>query len=285
MGRVTERVTEREKEKRMVCNEQCLKLFGMNEKKETSQEFNITGETIRRGEIQIEHAHLNTKLNNKAYCQSNSDVGSESDSGLGSVRTSKKESDSQKTISEPEVNAAEPESTICTVTRADSMGTLAQDCYSLDQFDDEFISILDGSASETLTDLVMQEFSKMKTIDVMQLQSDFAKFERVGLRPTHKPRTTRSSALPQLMVAQAKNSEQKDQPVKAVNEPQVQKREKKMRKKRKMIRQRVEGANESSTSSSESDIVQQKPKRKTQSTEQQQSQQQQAVQAANGDKQ
>ena len=59
------------------------------------------------------------------------------------------------------------------------------------------------------------------------------------------------------MVAQAKNSEQKDQPVKAVNEPQVQKREKKMRKKRKMIRQKVEGANESSTSSSESDIVQQ----------------------------
>lgn len=120
----------------------------------------------------------------------------------------------------------------------------------------------------------MQEFSKMKTIDVFQLKSDFEKFERVGLRPTvsvlaikpnyhcfviiqHKPRTTRSSALPQLMVAQAKNSEQKDQPVKAVNEPQVQKREKKMRKKRKMIRQKVEGANESSTSSSESDIVQQ----------------------------
>lgn len=271
----------------MVCNEQCLKLFGLDQQKKQAktQEFNIVGETIRRGEIQIEHAHL-TKLN-KDFCPSTSDLGSESDSGLGSVRTSKKESDSQKTVSEPEElhNPIEPESTICTVTRADSMGTLAQDCYSLDQFDDEFISIFDGHASETLTDLVMQEFSKMKTIDVFQLKSDFEKFERVGLRPTHKPRTTRSSALPQLMVAQAKNSEQKDQPVKAVNEPQVQKREKKMRKKRKMIRQKVEGANESSTSSSESDIVQQKPKRKTQSTEQQQAQQQQAVQAGNGDKQ
>lgn len=266
----------------MVCNEQCLKLFGLDQQKKQAktQEFNIVGETIRRGEIQIEHAHL-TKLN-KDFCPSTSDLGSESDSGLGSVRTSKKESDSQKTVSEPEEhNPIEPESTICTVTRADSMGTLAQDCYSLDQFDDEFISIFDGHASETLTDLVMQEFSKMKTIDVFQLKSDFEKFERVGLRPTHKPRATRSSALPQLIVAQSK-IEQKE--VKAVNEqPQVQKREKKMRKKRKMIRQKVEGANESSTSSSESDIVQQKPKRKTQSTEQQH--QQQAVQAANGDKQ
>jgi hypothetical protein len=63
------------------------------------------------------------------------------------------------------------------------MGTLAQDCYSLDQFDDEFISIFDGHASETLTDLVMQEFSKMQTIDVFQLKSDFEKFERVGGRP------------------------------------------------------------------------------------------------------
>jgi len=164
------------------------------------------------------------------------------------------------------------------------MGTLAQDCYSLDQFDDEFISIFDGHASETLTDLVMQEFSKMKTIDVFQLKSDFEKFERVGLRPTHKPRATRSSALPQLIIAQTKIEQKDNQPVKAVTEqPQVQKREKKMRKKRKMIRQKIEGANESSTSSSESDIVQQKPKRKTQSTEQQH--QQQAVQATNGDKQ
>lgn len=267
---MTERVTEREKEKRMVCNEQCLKLFGMNEKKETSQEFNITGETIRRGEIQIEHAHLNTKLNNKAYCQSNSDVGSESDSGLGSVRTSKKESDSQKTISEPEVNAAEPESTICTVTRADSMGTLAQDCYSLDQFDDEFISILDGSASETLTDLVMQEFSKMKTIDVMQLQSDFAKFERVG--PSVRSGRSRS-AVPALAVATTKSSTDVTSPK---QEP-IQKREKKMRKKRKMIRQKPENE-QSSTSSSESDvIVQQKPAPKRKAVQQTAEQPTQAV--------
>lgn len=268
---MTERVWERkEKKERMVCNEQCLKLFGMNEKKETSQEFNITGETIRRGEIQIEHAHLNTKLNNKAYCQSNSDVGSESDSGLGSVRTSKKESDSQKTISEPEVNAAEPESTICTVTRADSMGTLAQDCYSLDQFDDEFISILDGSASETLTDLVMQEFSKMKTIDVMQLQSDFAKFERVG--PIVRPGRSRS-AVPALAVATTKSSTDVTSPK---QEP-LQKREKKMRKKRKMIRQKPENE-QSSTSSSESDvIVQQKPTPKRKAVQQAAEQQTQAV--------
>jgi len=228
----------------MVCNEQCLKLFGMEQKKQV-QEFNITGETIRRGEIQIEHAHL-TKLN-KELCLSNSDVGSESDSGLGSVRTSKKESDSQKTASEAE-NVQE--STICTVTRADSMGTLAQDCYSLDQFDDEFISIFDGHASETLTDLVMQEFSKMQTIDVFQLKSDFEKFER----RTTKPRSR--SAVPQLPVVEGAKVEEKTEA------PVVQKREKKMRKKRKMIRQKVEG--ESSTSSSESDFVQQKPKRTVQ---------------------
>lgn len=235
-----------------MCNEQCLKLFGINEKMETSKEFKLTGETIRRGEIQIEHAHLNNKLNNKAYCQSNSDVGSESDSGLGSVRTSKKESDSQKTISETEVNQAEPESTICTVTRADSMGTLAQDCYSLDQFDDEFISILDGSASETLTDLVMQEFTKMKTVDVIQLRNDFAKFERV--EPVVRPNRSRS-AVPALAVATTKSSTDATSPK---QEP-LQKREKKMRKKRKMIRQKLENE-QSSTSSSESDIVvQQKP--------------------------
>jgi hypothetical protein len=79
----------------MVCNEQCLKLFGLDQAKQTpiTKEFNIVGETIRRGDIHIEHAHL-TKLN-KDFCPSTSDLGSESDSGLGSVRTSKKESDSQ----------------------------------------------------------------------------------------------------------------------------------------------------------------------------------------------
>jgi len=250
----------------MVCNEQCLKLFGLDQKtKQTpiTKEFNIVGETIRRGEIQIEHAHL-TKLN-KDFCPSTSDLGSESDSGLGSVRTSKKESDSQKTVSEPESSPNEhgnelPESTICTVTRADSMGTLAQDCYSLDQFDDEFISIFDGHASETLTDLVMQEFSKMQTIDVFQLKSSFEQFERVGSRPVHKPRgnTRVATTVPQMPV----KTEQTSSTVTRSESNPVQKREKKMRKKRKMIRQKVEG--ESSTSSSESDVVQQKPKRKTQ---------------------
>jgi len=255
----------------MVCNEQCLKLFGLDQTKQTpiAKEFNIVGETIRRGDIQIEHAHL-TKLN-KDFCPSTSDLGSESDSGLGSVRTSKKESDSQKTVSEPESSPNElhanelPESTICTVTRADSMGTLAQDCYSLDQFDDEFISIFDGHASETLTDLVMQEFSKMQTIDVFQLKSDFEKFERVGGRPVHKPRgnTRVATTVPQLPIKTTTTEQTSQSLTKTTNESNpVQKREKKMRKKRKMIRQKVEG--ESSTSSSESDVVQQKPKRKTQ---------------------
>lgn len=256
----------------MVCNEQCLKLFGLDQTKQTpiTKEFNIVGETIRRGDIQIEHAHL-TKLN-KDFCPSTSDLGSESDSGLGSVRTSKKESDSQKTVSEPESSPNElhanelPESTICTVTRADSMGTLAQDCYSLDQFDDEFISIFDGHASETLTDLVMQEFSKMQTIDVFQLKSDFEKFERVGGRPSvHKPRgnTRVATTVPQLPIKTTTTEQTSQSLTKTTNESNpVQKREKKMRKKRKMIRQKVEG--ESSTSSSESDVVQQKPKRKTQ---------------------
>lgn len=263
----------------MVCNEQCLKLFGLDQAKQQTpitKEFNIVGETIRRGDIQIEHAHL-TKLN-KDFCPSTSDLGSESDSGLGSVRTSKKESDSQKTVSEPEscqneIHAELPESTICTVTRADSMGTLAQDCYSLDQFDDEFISIFDGHASETLTDLVMQEFSKMQTIDVFQLKSDFEKFERVGGRPVHKPRgnTRVATTVPQMPVkTTTTTAEQQTSQAKTSTESQnpVQKREKKMRKKRKMIRQKVEG--ESSTSSSESDVVQQqKPKRKTQQSAEQ----------------
>ena len=37
--------------------------------------------------------------------------------------------------------------------RGYSINSLLKDCYSLDQFDDEFISIFDGHASETLTDL------------------------------------------------------------------------------------------------------------------------------------
>ena len=42
------------------------KIFKNQENSTKFSEFNITGETIRRGEIQIEHAHL-TKLN-KELC-------------------------------------------------------------------------------------------------------------------------------------------------------------------------------------------------------------------------
>ena len=110
----------------------------------------------------------------------------------------------------------------------------------------------------------MQEFSKMQTIDVFQLKSDFEKFERrttvrkhvkncsknielCQLLTLQKPRSR--SAVPQLPVVEGVKVEEKTEA------PVVQKREKKMRKKRKMIRQKVEG--ESSTSSSESDFVQQ----------------------------
>ena len=113
----------------------------------------------------------------------------------------------------------------------------------------------------------MQEFSKMQTIDVFQLKNDFEKFERrTTVRKQNcqkllqkrqkfanfeilfqKPRSR--SAVPQLPVVEGAKLDEKNEA------PVVQKREKKMRKKRKMIRQKVEG--ESSTSSSESDFVQQ----------------------------
>ena len=74
----------------------------------------------------------------------------------------------------------------------------------------------------------------------------------------HKPRgnTRVATTVPQMPV-KTTTTEQQTSQAKTSTESQnpVQKREKKMRKKRKMIRQKVEG--ESSTSSSESDVVQQ----------------------------
>ena len=99
---------------------------------------------LDRQNIKIEHFHLE-KLKN-IECLSTSDGGSESDSGVGSVRTSKtasgapksiksiNQSDTEKNLAglklapkSPEPQFIDRDSTICTVTRADSMATLDQD--------------------------------------------------------------------------------------------------------------------------------------------------------------
>lgn len=230
----------------MICGDQCLKIFGFGESKEVSPP-GVRKEEIRRCEIQIEHSHL-TKMKNDIH--STSDIGSESDSGLGSVRTSKKQNQTISTPhSEVEENGPEaPESTICTVTRADSMGTLAQDCISLDQLEDELISVFDGA--QTLTDLVMAEFQKLDTIDVQQLQADFEKYERSGysVLPLNRRSTrTKMNKVPQLNVAQDSDTTVSCHKSETNTRPS---REKKMRKKRK-TKKKVQDEGVSETDSSE----------------------------------
>jgi hypothetical protein len=232
----------------MICGDQCLKIFGFGESKELSPP-GVRKEEIRRCEIQIEHSHL-TKMKNDIH--STSDIGSESDSGLGSVRTSKKQNQTisaQNSEVDTEENGQEaPESTICTVTRADSMGTLAQDCISLDQLEDEFISVFDGA--QTLTDLVMAEFQKLDTIDVQQLQADFEKYERAGCNvlPLNR-RSTRikMNKVPKLNVAQDSDTTVSCHKSETNARPS---REKKMRKKRK-TKKKVQDEGVSETDSSE----------------------------------
>lgn len=230
----------------MICGDQCLKIFGFGESKEVSPP-GVRKEEIRRCEMQIEHSHL-TKMKNDIH--STSDIGSESDSGLGSVRTSKKQNQTISTPhSEVEENGPEaPESTICTVTRADSMGTLAQDCISLDQLEDELISVFDGA--QTLTDLVMAEFQKLDTIDVQQLQADFEKYERSGysVLPLNRRSTrTKMNKVPQLNVAQDSDTTVSCHKSETNTRPS---REKKMRKKRK-TKKKVQDEGVSETDSSE----------------------------------
>ena len=61
-----------------------------------------------------------------------------------------------------------------------------EDCNSLDAFDDDdILSIFTNQiGNESLSDLMMAEFSKMATINVKKLAQDFAKHdERFGNYP------------------------------------------------------------------------------------------------------
>jgi len=180
----------------MICGDSCLSIFVCCEKnivEEKTTGLNRSGREIvlDRQNIKIEHFHLE-KLK-QIECLSTSDLGSESDSGVGSVRTatertnestSKAASVSSKHSAvpkSPEPQYIDRDSTICTVTRADSMATLDQDCNSLDAFDDDdILSIFTNHiGNESLSELMMAEFSKMATINVKKLAQDFAKHDEV----------------------------------------------------------------------------------------------------------
>lgn len=52
------------------------------------------------------------------------------------------------------------------------------DCHSLDAFDDDDLLSIFNLGAESLTELMMAEFSKMATIDAQELAQEFAKQDR-----------------------------------------------------------------------------------------------------------
>jgi len=214
----------------MICGEKCFEIFGIsNNEKNRQENFPIGNDDTERNQIQIEQIKIKNDF------LSNSDIGSESDSGLGSVRTSKKD----EIQNQASIRAAE--STICTVTRADSMGTLAQDCISIE---DEFNLLPMMEGGESLTDLVLFEFKKLNTIDILQLKHDFDQYES----STRKKRENRPVCIPDMNLKKSNHvieQQPRDQPR---DQPRNQVREKKMRKKRKMTRKRIDSIKEDSSS-------------------------------------
>merc|ERR1739848_536375 len=136
----------------MICGDSCFSILvccseDVREEKLTESSRRGREIVLDRQNIKIEHFHLE-KLKH-IECHSNSS-GSESDSGLGSELTgglgtsvlgteklgrksfnSKQESTQDSfSLKSPEPQIMDRESTICTVTRADSLATLDQDCHS-----------------------------------------------------------------------------------------------------------------------------------------------------------
>lgn len=274
----------------MICGDSCLSIFVCCEKniiEEKTTGLNRRGREIvlDRQNIKIEHFHLE-KLK-QIECLSTSDLGSESDSGVGSVRTATENSENRNSSTSSQSSSAEknsknsgipksPEpqfidrdSTICTVTRADSMATLDQDCNSLDAFDDDdILSIFTNQmGNESLSELMMAEFSKMATINVKKLAQDFAKHdEQFGIYPVEKQkfrnRPIRTQSAIFMSAVMLKNSKiSKKHPtrsetlaestpdVPSTPEIDLKNREKKMRKKRRMTRKTNFDADETETDS------------------------------------
>jgi len=243
----------------MICGEKCFEIFGIsNFKKDKSENFE-SREEIQQNQNQVQLDQIKTKND----FLSNSDIGSESDSGLGSVRTSKKDDQTQSVLGTQSIRAAE--STICTVTRADSMGTLAQDCISIE---DEFNLLPMMEGGESLTDLVLFEFKKLDTIDILQLKHDFDQYD--NLTKSRRSVQTRENRIPRNRTVPDLNmkgeSVTKIHVTKAESRDQSgsRGREKKMRKKRKMTRKRVDSIKEDS-SSTDSDRDSHQPIRSKQS--------------------
>lgn len=270
----------------MICGDSCLTVFVCCEKdifedKITGQ--NKTGREIvlDRQNIKIEHFHLE-KLKN-IECLSTSDGGSESDSGVGSVRTSKTASGAPKSIKSinqsetekhltglklapksPEPQFIDRDSTICTVTRADSMATLDQDCHSLDAFDDDDLLSIFNLGAESLTELMMAEFSKMATIDAQELAQEFAKQDRQVIPLSDQQHVRRAAlkrggsavtvlskqlSLRSDRIMAPSNQADSTPDVPSTPEIDLKNREKKMRKKRRMTRKTNFDADELETDS------------------------------------
>lgn len=265
----------------MICGDSCLSIFVCCEKnivEEKTTGLNRRGREIvlDRQTIKIEH-HTFEKLK-QIECLSTSDLGSESDSGVGSVRTAT-ETQTEATskaasVSEipksPEPQYIDRDSTICTVTRADSMATLDQDCNSLDAFDDDdILSIFTNHiGNESLSELMMAEFSKMATINVKKLAQDFAKHDELfgtyadkqhvdDIRMARPMRSQNTIFMPQGMIKSVSKKHSTRSEILAESTPDVpstpeidlKNREKKMRKKRRMTRKTNFDADETETDS------------------------------------
>lgn len=246
----------------MICGDSCLSIFVCCEKnivEDKTSGLNRKREIVLdRQNIKIEHFPNLEKLKH-IECLSTSDLGSESDSGVGSVRTASARTNktAEETVlveqtgsvvdqeanlevpKSPEAQYMDRDSTICTVTRADSMATLDQDCNSLDAFDDDdILSIFTNHlGNESLSDLMMAEFKKMTTINVKQLAYDFAKHDQLLCAADKKV----FDHLPlQKQLSQkhlkAKIVAESTPDVPSTPEIDLKNREKKMRKKRKMTR-------------------------------------------------
>lgn len=257
----------------MICGDSCFNIFVCCDKdflEDKTSGLNRRGREIvlDRQTIKIEHFHLE-KLK-QIECLSSEEGGSESDSGVGSVRTAtegEKSKKSNKSHKSPEPQFIDRDSTICTVTRADSMATLDQDCNSLDAFDDDdILSIFTAHiGSESLSDLMIAEFSKMETINATQLAKDFAKHDaQFGAteKQTDGSSLQRKSSvfIPVMLMKKGiskKNSIKSQILTLAESTPDIpstpeidlKNREKKMRKKRRMTRKTTFDADDVETDS------------------------------------
>jgi hypothetical protein len=146
------------------------------------------------------------------------------------------------------------------------MGTLAQDCISIEDEFPMLLPMMEGG--ESLTDLVLFEFKKLDTIDILQLKHDFDQYEHKQTNKSRRSGQTRENRIrtvPDLnMKGESVTKSVHVTKAESRDQSGSRGREKKMRKKRKMTRKRVDSIKEDS-SSTDSDRDSHQPIRSKQS--------------------